>query len=113
MDTNETLLKPQHPEADSARTMGIVSVVCLVLMFSCIITGIIGIVLGFIALKKAKLVKNDFAMDPMKYNPEGLQKADLARTLGLISVIAGLVFNGGLVLLFLIMIIVQLLTTYS
>ena len=86
--------KTRHPEAESAHTFGIISLVCLALTFICgCPTGIIGIILGFIAASKAKKVKVDFLASPGIYHVDSLQKADTARTMGLISAIIGIVIT--------------------
>ncbi len=93
MFNNEIFAKPRHPQAEAAKNMGIISLVCLGAAFFCGCTGIIAIIIGFMAMAKAKTVKTDFFANPGMYHPDSLQQADLARTLGLIGAIIGIVFN--------------------
>jgi hypothetical protein len=84
--------KPHHPDAESTRNLGIGALVCLGLTFFCgCPTGIIGVILGFIAVSKAKTVIAEFHASPGSYHIESLTKAETARTLGLIGAYGGII----------------------
>src|SRR5688572_22373492 len=84
--------RPHHPDAESARNLGIGALVCLGLTFVCgCPTGIIGIIVGFIAVSRAKKVIADFHASPGTYHIDSLQKSETARTLGLIGAYGGII----------------------
>lgn len=84
--------KPHHPDAESAKNLGIGALVCLGLVFVCgCPTGIIGIILGFIAVAKAKNIIAEFHTNLGTYHIETLKKAETAKMLGLIGAFGGII----------------------
>lgn len=87
-DQND-LLKPKHPQADSARTLGVLSLVFIGINFICGCGAFVSIILGILAYKKAKAIINEFHINASQYNLESLKTAEGAKTMGLVGAIIG------------------------
>lgn len=89
MFDHNDLLKPKHPQADSARTLGILSLVFIAVNLFCGCGGFVSIILGILAYNKAKSIIDEFQLNASQYNLESLRMAESAKTMGLIGAIIG------------------------
>ncbi len=75
-------------EAQTAQIMGIIS---LVLVFcTCCYGGLIGAILGYLAMKKGKEAIAEYEANPGMYTEKSFNQAKTGKTTGLIGVIVGI-----------------------
>lgn len=88
-EQGQQLIKPKHPQAESARVFGILALVFIALNFVCGCTAPISIILGIVAYNKAKRVINEFQQNASIYSLDSLKQAEGAKTMGLVGAIIG------------------------
>lgn len=87
----ETVIENQVmelPEAKTAQTLGIVSIVLV--FCTCCYGGIIATILGFFAMSKAKKALEAYDQNPDQYSMKSFNQAKSAKTLGMIGGILGI-----------------------
>jgi succinate-acetate transporter protein len=74
-------------DAKTAQTMGVVSIV--ITFCTCCYGGLIAIIVGVLAMSKAKKAISDYEANPSLYSEKSYNQAKTAKTLSLIGIIIG------------------------